>query len=303
MFEPRGIIAAMSTPFFEDETINEAELRNQVNRFIKAGLHGIFTLGTNGENYALSYEEKIRVMKIVIDEAAGRIPVYVGTGCVTTRETIALTKVGKELGADCASIITPYFAANTQKGLIQHYKAIAEAVDIPILIYNMPARTGVNVEPATALELAKIPNIVGIKDSSGNYDNMQLYLEPFRLGKVNTNFAVLSGNDSLILWNLQGGGAGGITGISNVLPETMVAIYDNWAKGNWKEALRVQDSIRPLRNCMKLGNPNSVVKIAARKVGQNLGPVRAPFDVVSDGLDEAIDKALAEIKAMNGALR
>ena len=113
----------------------------------------------------------------------------------------------------------------------------------------------------------------------------------------------LSGNDALILWNLQGGGGGGITGISNVLPETMVAIYNNWAKGDWQEALRVQDSIRPLRNCMKLGNPNSVVKIAARRVGQNLGPVRAPFNAVSDGLDEAIDKALAEIKAMNGALK
>jgi len=303
MFEPRGIIAAMSTPFYEDESINEQELRNQVNRFIKAGLHGIFTLGTNGENYAMSFDEKVRVMKVVIDEAAGRIPVYAGTGCVTTKETIELTKIAKELGADCASIITPYFAENSQKGLIKHYTAIANAVDMPILIYNMPARTGVNVEPATAHELAKIPNIVGIKDSSGNFDQMQLYLEPLRNGKLDVNFAVLSGNDSLILWNLMGGGAGGITGISNVLPETMVSIYKLWEQGDFKAALRVQDSIRPLRNCMKLANPNTVVKVAAGRVGQKLGPVRAPFDTISEQLDKAIDNALAEVKAMNGDLR
>jgi len=292
MIRPSGIIAAMSTPFFEDETLNEEELRHQVDRLIDAGMHGIFTLGTNGENYAMDFAEKVHVMEIVIDQARHRVPIYVGTGCVTTKETIALTKKAAELKADCASVVSPWFAANTQEGLYQHYKAVAEAAQIPILIYNMPARTGVNVHYTTMQKLGQIENIVGIKDSSGNFDNMQRYLEI-----PNRSFSVLSGNDSLILPCLLCGGQGGISGISNVLPERMVDIYTQWEKGNLEEAWRVQRSIRPLRDCMAAGNPNSVVKRAAYFVGQNLGPVRAPFNISDPNLDAAIQKALAVIAA------
>ena len=292
MIRPSGIIAAMSTPFFEDETLNEEELRHQVDRLIGAGVHGIFALGTNGENYAMDFAEKVRVMEIVIDQAKHRVPVYVGTGCVTTKETVALTRKAAELKADCASVVSPWFAANTQDGLYRHYKAVAEAAQIPVLIYNMPARTGVNVHYTTMQKLGQIENIVGIKDSSGNFDNMQRYLEiPDR------NFSVLSGNDSLILPCLLCGGQGGISGISNVLPERMVAIYTQWEKGDLKEAWRVQRSIRPLRDCMAAGNPNSVVKRAAYFVGQKLGPVHAPFNISDPDLDAAIKKALADIEA------
>ena len=292
MIRPSGIIAAMSTPFFEDETLNEEELRHQVDRLIGAGVHGIFALGTNGENYAMDFAEKVRVMEIVIDQAKHRVPVYVGTGCVTTKETVALTRKAAELKADCASVVSPWFAANTQDGLYRHYKAVAEAAQITVLIYNMPARTGVNVHYTTMQKLGQIENIVGIKDSSGNFDNMQRYLEiPDR------NFSVLSGNDSLILPCLLCGGQGGISGISNVLPERMVAIYTQWEKGDLKEAWRVQRSIRPLRDCMAAGNPNSVVKRAAYFVGQKLGPVRAPFNISDPDLDAAIKKALADIEA------
>ena len=292
MIRPSGIIAAMSTPFFEDETLNEEELRHQVDRLIGAGVHGIFALGTNGENYAMDFAEKVRVMEIVIDQAKHRVPVYVGTGCVTTKETVALTRKAAELKADCASVVSPWFAANTQDGLYRHYKAVAEAAQIPVLIYNMPARTGVNVHYTTMQKLGQIENIVGIKDSSGNFDNMQRYLEiPDR------NFSVLSGNDSLILPCLLCGGQGGISGISNVLPERMVAIYTQWEKGDLKEAWRVQRSIRPLRDCMAAGNPKSVVKRAAYFVGQKLGPVRAPFNISDPDLDVAIKKALADIEA------
>lgn len=290
--KPQGIIAAMSTPFFQDETLNEQELRNQVERLIGAGLHGIFALGTNGENYAMDFAEKVKIMEIVIDQAAHRVPIYIGTGCVTTKETVALTRKAAELGAECASVVSPWFAANTQDGLYKHYKAVAECSDLPVLIYNMPARTGVNVHYKTVEKLARIPNIVGIKDSSGNFDNMQRYLE-----SCGDRISVLSGNDSLILPCLLAGGHGGISGISNVLPERMVRIYTAWEEGNLEEAWKVQRSIRPLRDCMAMGNPNSVVKRAAYFVGQNLGPVRAPFDIQDETLDAAIQKALAEIEA------
>lgn len=292
MVKPQGIIAAMSTPFFQDETLNEAELRHQVDRLVDAGLHGIFALGTNGENYAMDFQEKVRIMEIVIDQAAHRIPIYIGTGCVTTKETVALTKKAAELGADCASVVSPWFAANTQDGLYAHYKAVAECSELPVLIYNMPARTGVNVHYETLEKLAQLPNIVGIKDSSGNFDNMQRYLET-----CGSRLSVLSGNDSLILPCLLAGGQGGISGISNVLPERMVEIYTAWEKGDLAQAWHVQRSIRPLRDCMAAGNPNSVVKRAAYFVGQNLGPVRAPFDIQDEALDDAIRKALAKIQA------
>lgn len=287
---PRGLICAMSTPFYADETLNEGELRHQVDRLIDAGIYGIFTLGTNGENYTMDFAEKVRVMTIVIDQAKHRVPIYVGTGCVTTRETIALSKKAEELGADYLSIVSPWFAQNTQNGLYEHYRAVADAVRLPIIIYNMPARTGVNVHWKTMEKLGKIDNIVGIKDSSGNFDNMQRYLEiPDR------TFSVFSGNDSLILPCLLAGGQGGISGISNVLPEIMISIYTAWEKGDIEEAWRIQRSIRPLRDCMAMANPNSVVKCAASMVGQNLGPVRAPFNINDDELKNAIAVALKKI--------
>ena len=206
MIRPKGIIAAMSTPFFADETLNEAELRRQVDRLISAGLHGIFALGTNGENYAMDFAEKVQIMGIVLEQAAHRVPIYIGTGCVTTKETVALSKKAAELGADCLSVVSPWFAENTQEGLYRHFKSVADAVDIPVLIYNMPARTGVNVHYKTMERLSHIENIVGIKDTSGNFDNMQRYLE-----SCGDRISVLSGNDSLILPCLLAGGRGGIS--------------------------------------------------------------------------------------------
>lgn len=284
---PKGLIAAMSTPFFEDETLNEEELRHQVDRLIAAGVHGIFVLGTNGENYTMEFAEKVKVMEIVINQAKHRIPVFVGTGCVTTKETLALSKKAQELGADYLSIISPWFAQNTQEGLYEHFATVAKEVNLPIVIYNMPARTGINIDYKTMEKLAKLKNIVGIKDSSGNFDNMQRYLEiPGR------TFSVLSGNDSLILPCLLAGGQGGISGLSNVIPERMVSIVNEYEKGNIEEAWRLQRSVRPLRDCMQMANPNSVVKCAAAMLGQKLGPCRAPFNINDESLKQAIKKSL-----------
>ena len=203
--EIKGIIPPIITPMNGDESVNEAELRNQVNRQIKGGVHGLFPFGTNGEGYILNEQEKEHVLRIVIDETKGRVPVYAGTGCISTKDTIRQSKMAMELGADVLSIITPSFAAASQNELYEHYKAVAAAVDMPIVLYNIPARTGNALAPATVAKLSKIDNIVGAKDSSGNFDNMLQYIEQTRDSE---NFAVLSGNDSLILWNLLAGGDG-----------------------------------------------------------------------------------------------
>lgn len=289
--EIRGIIPPIITPMNEDESINEAELRNQVNRQIKGGVHGLFPFGTNGEGYILNEAEKRQVLSIVIDETKGRVPVYAGTGCISTKDTIRQSIMAQSLGADVLSIITPSFAAASQNELYEHYKAVAQAVDMPIVLYNIPARTGNALAPATVARLSKIENIVGAKDSSGNFDNMLQYIEQTR---DSGNFAVLSGNDSLILWNLLAGGTGGIAGCANVFPEVMSSIYNYYMAGDLEHARKAQDSIRSFRACFKYGNPNTIVKTAVGLLGYPVGRCRAPFNQVPEEGIEALKKVLAE---------
>lgn len=289
----KGIIVPLITPMNNDETINEKELRNQVNRQIENGIHGLFPLGTNGEAYVLSFEEKIKVMEIVVDETRGRVPVYAGTGCVNTKDTIELSKKAKEIGVDVISVITPWFAAASQEELYEHFKEVAESVDLPIILYNIPARTGNALSPETVEKLSKISNIVGVKDSSGNFDNMLQYIEKTR---EREDFAVLSGNDSLILWCLLAGGKGGIAGCANVYPKVMSSIYDTFISGNVKAAREIQDSIRSFRNCFKYGNPNTIVKTAVGLLGYNVGKCRKPFSKVSESGIAALKSVLEENK-------
>ena len=298
MAQLKGIVVPIITPMNEDETINEQELRSQVNRMIENGIHGIFPFGTNGEGYILDEKEKEQVLSIVIDEVKGRVPVYAGTGCISTRDTIRQSLMGKSLGADVLSIITPSFAAASQNEHNEHYKTVAAAVDMPIVLYNIPARTGNALAPATVARLSKIDNIVGAKDSSGNFDNMLQYIEQTRDRK---DFSILSGNDSLILWNLLAGGTGGIAGCANVYPKNMASIYDRFAAGDLDGARKAQDAIRSFRNCFKFGNPNTIVKTAVALLGYPVGKCRAPFNQVSAEGVEAIKKVLEENKALGMA--
>lgn len=280
-----GIISAMVTPMHQDGSVNEAELRNQIHRHIRAGADGIFCLGTNGEFYILNSQEKIRIMEICVEEAKGRVSLYAGTGCIGTKDTVELSKTAERIGFDAISVITPYFAALDQKQLFGHFAAVAEAVDIPIVLYNMPARTGVNIAPETLSRLAgKYDNIRGIKDSSGNFSNILQYIAQTDPEK----FSVLSGNDALILWTLLAGGKGGITAIANILPELMVRIFKYYQAGDLPAAKKAQEAIAPIRACLQYGNPNTIVKRAANLIGQPVGPCREPFAAISQETERAI---------------
>jgi len=291
MFRPEGIVVPIATAMHGDESINEKELRAQVDRQISGGIHGIFALGTNGECYALTTEEKLEVVRIVVEQTAGRVPVYAGTGCISTRETIFLSRRAKELGADALSIVSPYFVAVSQEDIFRHYASVAEAVDLPIVLYNMPARTGNNIEYATLRRLARYPNIVGIKDSSGNFDNTIRYIED-----TDRRLSVLAGNDSLILWTLLAGGRGAIAGTANVYPEISLEIWRLWKEGRIAEAILEQAKLRPLRDVMKLGNPNSVIKRAMNLLGHPVGPAREPVGGVNPKIDEELRKAFEHYK-------
>lgn len=286
-----GIIVPILTPMNEDESINEASLRQQIDRMIENGVHGIFPFGTNGEGFLLSEGEKEAVLAICIDQIAGRVPVFAGTGLISTRDTIRLSKKAADLGADVLSIITPSFAAASQEELYAHYRAVAESVDKPIVLYNIPARTGNALAPATVERLSGIPNIVGVKDSSGNFDNILQYIERTR----GSRFAVLSGNDSLILWTLLAGGTGAIAGCANVFPKNIVSIYERFLVEDIEGARRAQDAIRPFRNCFRFGNPNTIVKTAVALQGYPVGRCRKPFDCLPKEGIAAIRQVLHDL--------
>ena len=291
--EIKGIIPPLLTPMNSDESVNVAELRNQVNRMIDGGAHALFCFGTNGEGYILNGEEKKLVLTTVIDECNGRVPVYAGTGCISTRETIEQSKMAMQAGADVISLITPSFALASQHELIAHYEAVAQAVDLPIVLYNIPARTGNALQPATVEKLAQIENIVGAKDSSGNFSNILAYIEAGKK-KQNGSFATLSGNDQLIIWALLAGGKGGIAGCANVYPHTMASIYDLFMEGKIEEAKAANASIQSFRDCFQYGNPNTIVKAATALLGYPVGNCRAPFNYIPQEGIAALKKVLAE---------
>lgn len=294
MAELKGIVVPIVTPMNEDESINTDELRRQVDRQIEAGIHGIFPFGTNGEGYILNFDEKKLVLQTVIDQVAGRVPVYAGTGCISTKETIEQCKMAMDCGADVLSVITPSFAKASQHELIVHYETVAAAVpEAPIVLYNIPARTGNALAPETVSELAKIDNIAGAKDSSGDWTNLSAYIELTK----DMDFAVLSGNDSLILKALQAGAKGAIAGCANVYPKNMVGIYENFKKGDLEAAQKCQDAVAPLRACFKYGNPNTVVKTAVNLLGYPVGKCRAPFNYLPEEGIEALKKTLTDDKA------
>lgn len=288
MFTPQGIIVPIITPMSADETVNEAQLRIEIRRLIAGGVKGIFALGTNGEPYALSEDEKIRVLEVVVDEVNGKVPVYAGTGGISTASTVAFSLTAQALGVDALSVVSPYFVAVSQDDIYRHYSAVAKAVKLPILLYNLPARTGNNIHYTTVKRLAEFETIVAIKDSSGNFDNTLRYIEDTG-GRLN----VLAGNDSLILWTLLAGGTGAISGWANVFPKLICSIYDHCRAGRLDEAKKAQHAIRPFRDVMGLGNPNSVVKRALNLLGHPVGPAREPASGIDPKIDEALKAAFA----------
>lgn len=291
--EIKGIIPAILTPMNADESVNLDVMREQIDRLIDGGVHGLFPFGTNGEGYILSENEKTEILEVTIDQVKGRVPVYAGTGCISTADTIRMSKKAQELGADILSIITPSFAVASQKELYDHYVEVAKHVDIPIVLYNIPARTGNKLLPETVTKLAKdVDIIMGVKDSSGDWDNLKAYIHQ-TLG-LNDNFSVLSGNDSLILSCLKEGGTGGIAGCANIYPRVLASIYDLFKAGKLEEAQIAQDSIASLRAVFKYGNPNTIVKTAVSLLGHHVGKCRAPFNYVPEEGIEALKKVLAE---------
>jgi len=269
--EVKGIIPAMVTPLDKNEELDEDGLREIVNYLIDSGVHGVFVCGSQGENYALRDDEKKQAIKVTVDEANGRVPVYAGTGDITTRTVIELSRYARDVGVDAVSVITPFFIKPTQEELYKHYKAVAKAVDIPTLLYNNPGRTGVNLDVSTVKRLAQIDNIVGIKDSSGDLTLTAEYIR-----SCPDDFAVIAGRDSLILATLLYGGKGAIAATANVVPKLVVGIYESFIKGDIDRAKDLQFKLLPLRLAFDLGTFPVVIKEAMNLIGKPAGPAKSP---------------------------
>ena len=276
-FVPKGIIPAMVTPFTADDKINEQSLRQLTTYLIEGGVHGLFAVGSQGEFWALDADEKRQVFEIVIDETRGRVPVYAGTGAVTTRETIRLTQIAEEVGVDAVSVLTPFFLSLNQDELVDFYTEVAEATSLPVILYNNPGRTGINISVETVVRLARdVDNIIGIKDSSGD---LQLSAEYIRC--TGDDFYVLMGRDTLIYGGLLYGAAGSIAASANVKPSVLVEIYDAFMEGDLERSLEAQRALAPLRIAFGLGTFPNVVKEAVNMIGIDVGRCRGPVGLLA----------------------
>lgn len=291
----KGIITAMVTPLSEDG-INEAATRKLVNKLINDGVHGLFVLGTNGEFYALSEAEKLALVKIVVDEAAGRVPVFAGSGGISTEEVIKVTNQFAELGVEAVSVITPYLIKLSDEELIQHYQTIALNTNLPMILYNIPANTQLSINESVFKELIQLPQIIGIKDSSGKLENIQMYLET----NDREDFSILIGSDSLILPALQMGVDGAVAATSNVLTKTDLGIYQAFLENKMERAQVLQESINDFRGILKLATVPSVLKHSLELIGFPVGAPKKPVRKVSSKFDAEICETLSKYKEIEG---
>ena len=284
----RGVIVPIVTPFNRDDaqSINYEAAEKLVEKIIEAGADGIFTFGSNGEFFVCSAEEKVAFSKFVIEKVAGRVPVYVGTGSCSTREAVELSKRVESIGADALSVINPYFMGISDEQLKAYYAAVAQSVDIPVMVYNIPKCTGKNVPPEVVADIAELDNIRGIKDSSGNMDNLRSYIDAVKGKDVN----VLVGSDGKIMAAHALGASGAVAGTANLITDVVVALWRALERGDADVAERLQAEIEPIRDVLHLGPTPQALKRSLELAGYEVGPARFPVDEVADDI---VEKCLA----------
>lgn len=288
--EIKGLFTAIITPFDKEGGLDEEGLRSNIDFQIEQGVDGIVPVGTTGESATLSEEEHKKVVEISVDQVNDRVLVLAGTGSNNTSEAIDYTKHAKDVGADAALMITPYYNKPTQEGIYQHYKKVAEEVDIPIILYTVPSRTMVNIEPETTKRLFEIPNIVGIKDASGNLS--QVSREIMLCGD---DFAVLSGEDSLNLPLISLGGKGAISVASNIVPREMGDLVRSALDGNFERARELHYKLYPLCKILFIETNPGPVKAAMNMIGLSAGDPRLPLVPVRKESEEKIRNVLKDL--------
>lgn len=268
----RGIIPPVATPMQANEDLDLPRLRWFLDHLINAGVHGVFVLGTNSEFYAMDEREKQQVIATTVEHVRGRVPMFAGTGAESTREAVRLTKMAEKEGVQGVSVITPYFIMPSQQEIYDHYRRIAESTRLPIVLYNNPSTCGgLKIEVDTVARLAEIPNILGIKDSSGDLQNTNEYI-----GVVPDRFSVLQGRDTLIFQSLIFGARGAVPASANIAPKILVEIYEAFQRGDQAASKAAQIRLNPVRLSLTLGTAPGGVKAALGLLGMSIGPSRSP---------------------------
>lgn len=291
----KGAIVAIVTPF-KDRKIDEEAFRELIEMQIENGTAGIVPCGTTGESATLSHEEHDLVIEIAIDAVKKRVPVIAGTGSNSTAEALRLTKHAYEAGADGALLVCPYYNRPTQEGLFQHFKTIAENVPIPLIPYNIPGRTGVNLLPETVRRLSRIPNIVGIKEASGS---LKQIMDVINL--CGSEFDVLSGDDVITLPLMVLGGKGVISVVSNVAPRDMSDILSAFEKGDMERAKELHYKMMPLMDMLFIETNPVPVKAALYMMGKIEYELRLPLCKMSDGNYDKLRKTLVDYGLVKGS--
>ncbi len=286
----KGCATAIATPFNENG-VNLEEFKKLLEFQVKNNVDAIVVCGTTGESSTMTKEEKIETIKCAIETVQKRVPVIVGTGSNNTMQAVEMSKIAEDLGADGLLVVTPYYNKTTQKGLIEHYKIIANSVSLPIILYSVPSRTGVNIEPKTCLELSKIENIVAIKEASGNLSQIAQIA-----CLCKDNLYIYSGNDDQILPILSVGGIGVISVLSNIKPNYTHKMVQTFLDGNIEEAKKLQLNSIPLINAL-FSEVNPIpVKSALNMIGFNFGIPRLPLISMSKEKEELLKNALEDFK-------
>src|SRR5438477_7216866 len=267
----RGIIPPVATPMQANEDLDLPRLRWFIDHLIDAGVHGVFVLGTNSEFYALDEREKQEVIATAVQHVRGRVPVFAGTGAESTREAVRLTKMAEKEGVDGVSVITPYFVMPNQQEIFDHYRRVAESTKLPVVLYNNPSTCGgLKIDVETVARLAEIPNILGVKDSSGDLQNTNEYIRV-----VPPRFSVMMGRDTLIFPALMFGAKGAVPATGNVAPTLLVKIYECFQRGDLEGSKAAQLQLNPLRLALALCTAPGGVKAALKLLGLSIGPCRS----------------------------
>ena len=289
----RGVFTALVTPFRRG-AVDDAAFVALVERQIAGGVHGLVPVGTTGETSTLSHDEHRHVVELCVKTAAGRVPVIAGAGSNATAEAIELSRHAKEVGATATLVVTPYYNRPSQEGLYRHYAAIAEAVDLPVLVYNVPSRTSVDISNETLARLAKLPNIIGIKDATSDLPRASLQ----RL-MCGPDWVMLSGDDPSALGYVAHGGHGCISVTSNVAPQACAAFFNALLGGDWAAALAAQDRLVRLHKALFLDASPAPTKFALAHLGLCTDVVRLPIAPCADAVKPQVLEAMREAGVLN----
>ena len=289
-----GTYVAMVTPFTPDKEIDEEGFRSNINYLIEKGVTGLVGAGTTGESATVSHEEHQRIIDILIDEVDGRVETIAGTGSNATSEALSLTEYAYDAGADSALLITPYYNKPQQHGLIDHYTSIAEAVDIPLILYNVPSRTGINMDVETIVELAKVDGIDAVKEASGSVDKVSDIYRALTHEGLEDDFNILSGEDSLTLPLMAVGATGVISASANIDAKRMVLMVDSILNDDYTRAMELHYEMVELIRALFIESNPVPVKTAMNLMGLPSGPLRQPLVEMKPENLEILKKALKD---------